>query len=79
MFCPRLGVAVGCRRLPTASAGLAAPRGQLCLPRGRGAGHPPQPRGGGGCQALAGNASFINPSAEEGGRNCHNNSDNRLI
>lgn len=30
-------------------------------------------------KALPGNTSFINPSAEQGGRNCHNNSSNRLI
>lgn len=51
--------------------------GLLCVPHGRGTGHPP--RQGGGRQALAENASFINPSAEKGGRNCHNNSNDRLI
>lgn len=30
-------------------------------------------------EALAANASFINPSAAKGGRNCHNNSNDRLI
>lgn len=32
-----------------------------------------------GSWALSEQASFINPSAEKGGRNCHNNSDDRLI
>ena len=86
VFCPCLGLAVGCSLLPTASLGPAAKRGPpetlglLCVPHGGGEqlGWPaPARRGDAGLRLK--NASFINPSAEEGGRNCHNNSDDRLI
>lgn len=81
-FCPCLGFAVGCSLLPTAPPGPVAKRGPpgtaVCAPW-QGSRSPSQLRRGGGCQALAENASFINPSAEKGGRNCHNNSDDRLI
>jgi len=85
-FCPCLGLAVGCSLLPTASLGPAAKRGPpetlglLCVPHGGGeqlAWPAPARRGDAGLRLK--NASFINPSAEEGGRNCHNNSDDRLI